>query len=201
MKAPAWILGFHGCDRTVADRVLVGEDEIRPSENDYDWLGTGAYFWENNVARALSWAKFLASSIHRGDPKVKEPAVIGTIIDPGNCLDLTEKSSIELVGGAYEGLRRFYEVNNVPLPANESAGQGDLDFVKRFLDCAVINFLHETREAGNLEAFDTVRAPFLEGGPLYPGAKISSRTHVQWCVRNPKNSIVGYFRPRGFDVE
>jgi hypothetical protein len=23
-----------------------------------------------------------------------------------------------------------------------------------------------------------------------------SKTHVQWCVRDPKRSIIGYFRPR-----
>ena len=47
------VLGFHGCDATVVEKVLNQQDVLRPSENDYDWLGNGIYFWENNNSRAL----------------------------------------------------------------------------------------------------------------------------------------------------
>lgn len=33
MRHPAWILGFHGCDRSVAERMLAGTDEVRRSAN------------------------------------------------------------------------------------------------------------------------------------------------------------------------
>lgn len=51
------------------------------------------------------------------------------------------------------------------------------------------------REERGLPAFDTVRGHFPEGGPLFDGARIMARTHVQICVRTPERSIRGYFRP------
>lgn len=42
------VIGFHGCDRSVVENVI--------STNDYDWLGSGIYFWENNEERAWQWA-------------------------------------------------------------------------------------------------------------------------------------------------
>ena len=42
------IIGFHGCDQTVVDKVLAGEENLIPSTNDYDWLGNGIYFWEGH---------------------------------------------------------------------------------------------------------------------------------------------------------
>ncbi len=37
---PYFVLGFHGCDREVADKILhSGNDHLNHSENDYDWLG------------------------------------------------------------------------------------------------------------------------------------------------------------------
>jgi len=30
---------------------------LKASENGHDWLGVGAYFWENNYERALDFAK------------------------------------------------------------------------------------------------------------------------------------------------
>ena len=42
------VIGFHGCDRSVVEQVI--------STNDYDWLGSGIYFWENNEERAWQWA-------------------------------------------------------------------------------------------------------------------------------------------------
>ena len=41
MRTPTWVLGYHGCDREVGEAVLAGETTLRPSENDWDWLGTG----------------------------------------------------------------------------------------------------------------------------------------------------------------
>jgi len=43
------ILGFHGCDQFVRDEVVSKKGVIlKHSENNYDWLGNGVYFWENN---------------------------------------------------------------------------------------------------------------------------------------------------------
>ena len=200
MRLPGWILGFHGCDHRVAEQLLAGKDEILASSNAYDWLGAGAYFWENNPSRALAWAKFLASPAYSGPRKIKQPAVIGAIIDPGLCLDLTEEASLTLIQQAHANLVRAYSGIESPMPVNEPGHPSDNDFVKRYLDCAVINFLHQTRAIAVLEPFDTVRAPFLEGGPLYEGAKIAAKTHVQWCVRSPKRGIIGYFRPRNLSA-
>lgn len=56
----SFVLGYHGCDRKVGERLLAGED-FRPSENEYDWLGPGVYFWESNPDRALEFAQEAAA--------------------------------------------------------------------------------------------------------------------------------------------
>jgi hypothetical protein len=43
-RASAFVLGFHGCDKTVGEKVLANRDNLKASENDFDWLGTGVYF-------------------------------------------------------------------------------------------------------------------------------------------------------------
>jgi hypothetical protein len=43
----SFVLGYHGCDRAVAEKLIAGAPFIT-SENDYDWLGSGIYFWEAN---------------------------------------------------------------------------------------------------------------------------------------------------------
>lgn len=45
------VVGFHGCDKSVVDAVIAGKTELLASANDYDWLGSGIYFWENNEER------------------------------------------------------------------------------------------------------------------------------------------------------
>lgn len=193
MRFPSVVLGYHGCDQDVAEEILAGKADVRSTTNSYDWLGSGAYFWENNPARALSWAHLLARTDSK---KIKTPAVIGAIIDPGNCLDLAEESSLKLVKATFEVFSEISQLSDLPLPVNEPGYKGDLDLVKRHLDCAVLNFLHESRAAERLANYNTVRAPFSEGGELFKGSKLMEKTHVQWCVRDPKISIIGYFRPR-----
>ena len=89
-----FVYGYHGCCKSVADSILSGLDVLLSSDNDYDWLGTGIYFWEEAPARAYEWAK------------------------------------------------------NLGLP------------------------------------YDTVRCPFPEGEPVFPGSTILDRSHIQISVRN-----------------
>ena len=35
------IFAYHGCDRAVAESVLLDRSRLDPSRNGYDWLGTG----------------------------------------------------------------------------------------------------------------------------------------------------------------
>jgi hypothetical protein len=42
------VLGYHGCEPAFADALLRGDvtlDAWEPSQNPYDWLGHGIYFW------------------------------------------------------------------------------------------------------------------------------------------------------------
>jgi hypothetical protein len=194
MFATSFVLGYHGCDEKTGEKLLRGS-HVSPSRNAYDWLGTGAYFWENSPARALSWAKFLQKYPPSPSRKIKKPFVVGAIIDLGNCLDLSDAGSLTIIRRGYDQFKIMSESANAELPVNEPAHDDDADLVKRHLDCAVMNFVHLLRDQTDLPSFDTVRGIFTEGAELYPGAKIHSKTHVQICVRNPETSIKGYFRP------
>jgi hypothetical protein len=200
MRPYSLILAYHGCDHDLADKILLGRETVSISDNDYDWLGTGAYFWENDPKRALQWAEGIKAYPQHGKHKIQKPAVIGAIINPGNCLDLTDTESLRLVKETYEVHKLVQEYSEEkPLPENEKGFSGDEDLVKRHLDCAVINLLHEVRKRSSekeVAPFDSVRGTFVEGPELYPGAKIMSRTHIQICVRDPKRSVIGYFLPR-----
>ncbi len=38
------VLGFHGCDESVAQKLLSATPTFKLSKNYYDWLGNGMYF-------------------------------------------------------------------------------------------------------------------------------------------------------------
>ncbi len=59
-KRTGLVIGFHGCDISVRDKVVCsGTESLKASDNEYDWLGGGVYFWENNYDRAYEFAHFL----------------------------------------------------------------------------------------------------------------------------------------------
>lgn len=194
---PTFILGFHGCDQSVVDSVVRGRSILRLSRNDYDWLGHGIYFWENDPERALEYAKLLRDHPRRGQGSISRPAVLGAVIDLGHCLNLMEAASLESMRSAYDTLRSSIESAGAELPVNTPGSDGGNDLLLRRLDCAVIQLLHE----GNTgRSFDTVRGLFFEGAELYPNAGFRAKNHIQICVRNP-NCIKGYFLPRTSDDE
>lgn len=195
MNFPGFVLAYHGCERAVGERILLGSEHVRASTNKHDWLGHGAYFWENSPQRAKVWAEFLRDNPKYARTPVKEPFVIGAIIDPGWCLDLTDTRCLAILRETYDEFAAVMLASETPLPRNEKGHSGDQDLVKRRLDCAVFNFLHLMRQQQKRPPFDSLRGVFSEGDPLYPGAGVAEKTHIQWCVRDPAHSIRGYFRP------
>lgn len=182
-QKPGLVLGFHGCEKSKRDMLLRKPATVSIRRKDYDWLGEGMYFWEFDVEHALVWARDIV--------KAKDPAVIGAVIDLGFCLDFTRIDHLSLLKDAYAALCDLHAESGKPLPKNS----GGPDKKNRMLDCAVINMLHSTRLWSELQSFDTVRSPFLEGEPLYPEAGFKSETHVQIAIRNT-NCIKGFFLPR-----
>lgn len=182
----SFVLGFHGCRRATAERLVQGS-LFEPSRNDYDWLGEGVYFWLSDPARALDFAreKFLREKID------EEPAVVGAVIDLGLCLDLSTRDGVQQMAYAFQSFRRAAETAGVELPEN----QGGDDLLRRYLDCAVINYLHEARATTRVPEIDTVLGVFIEGRPAFPGAGFREKTHVQIAVRTMQN-IKGVFWPR-----
>ncbi len=155
----ALTLGFHGCDKETGEWILEGKGRhLRKSENDYDWLGHGIYFWENNPERAYQFVQELKENPRRGKNPIKEPFVIGAIIDVGNCLNLLEAASLHLLQESYVTLCEIHEKGGVPLPKNKKdVKTGEL--LQRNLDCAVIEMLHDLTNS----TYDTVRGVFVEG--------------------------------------
>lgn len=191
---PNLTIGFHGCDLSVVDKVIAGKENLLASTNDYDWLGSGIYFWENNEERALEWAVELSK---RPGSSVKQPAVIGAIIDLGYCFDLTDTAYLKELKKSYDFALEFSRISGIPMPVNKTLGNST-DLLLRKLDCYVIQTTHRINREANKRAYDSVRGVFWEGKPLYPNAGFAEKNHIQICICNP-NCIKGYFLPRNVD--
>ena len=173
-NTPNFVIGFHGCDKSVSEKIIHGKTGLKKSENEYDWLG----------------AKNPNNSI-------KEPAVIGAVIDLGFCLNLLDSNNIKILKNQYEIFELEMDIAGKKIKQNRDV-KGNSDLLLRFLDCAVIEHLHQHRKTNNQIPFDTVRGVFLEGEPIYETSGFREKSHIQICVRNP-NCIKGFFEPRDFD--
>ena len=95
--------------------------------------------------RALNFA---IEQSKRKKSKIKDPAVIGAVIDLGYCLDLMDMANIVLVKETYHTIRAAADLADAKLPQNTSpathAHKNDLLF--RNPDCLVINSLHVTQD-------------------------------------------------------
>ena len=185
------ILGFHGCEKSEQSKLISNKTYVRSSNESYDWLGHGMYFWENNPQRALLWAKQKKTA-----GTLKVPAVVGAVLDLGRCLDLLDSNNILLLKSSYDLFKLDSEKLAKPIPKNEnhSKDKGN-DKVMRYLDCAVIEYTHSLLKLKGEKPFDSVRAAFIEGEPIYDGAGFNEKTHIQICIINPM-CIKGFFLPR-----
>jgi hypothetical protein len=193
---PGIVLGFHGCDAAVGEKVLSGqESHLVPSDNKYDWLGGGIYFWENDPLRALEFAEDGKKKPKHAKGYVENPFVIGAVIDLGFCLNLLSREACDEATVAFDTLIATISKSGEAMPENKGRDMG-----ARFRDRAVIETIHQTRlilnqvEDGTFPKYDSVRAAFLEGQDLYEGSGFAAKNHVQLAIRN-MSCIKGYFRP------
>lgn len=101
----------------------------------------------------------------------------------------------------------MYSDLGIDLPKNKDlSNDAYKNKILRELDCATIEFMHseilnevqtDIQEKGfsKCKTFDSTRGAFIEGGPIYEGAGIYEKTHIQTCIRN-LNCIKGFFLPR-----
>jgi hypothetical protein len=197
-RVPGLVLGFHGCDEDVGEALLCGKtQQLNKSANAYDWLGGGIYFWENDPQRAWEFAKEGIANKHQTKGVIKKPFVVGAVIDLGLCLNLLDRKGLDEVTQSFDILEMINEILDDPMPENKGK-----DMAARFLDCAVIEALHQSRthlnrekkNAGRYLPYDTVRAAYPEDEPLYTNAGFRKKNHVQIAVRS-LSCIKGYFRP------
>jgi hypothetical protein len=189
---PGLIIGFHGCEKAVCEAIISGKKRMKVSNNPWDWLGDGMYFWQNNYQRALHYAQHPPGKL-----KIKHPAVLGAVFSLGNCLDLTDKKSLDIVDDIYKIYADTMAAGGRQMPENSNPSSDPYSFDRaiRRLDCAVIRQVHEIFHLTDQQPFDSVRALLPEGKPLYPGAGFRKKTHIQIAIRNP-NMIRGFFLPR-----
>lgn len=163
-KRPNIILGFHGCDVKIRDIVIRGDELLRKCSNDYDWLGNGIYFWENNYERALEYAQYIKYNPGRCKTKIDNPTVIGAVIDLGYCLDLLDSGYLKIIKEGYKILVSIHDSHDIPIPTNKAV-EHEKDLLICKLGCAVIETIH---------TFNRIRKSNCIKGLFIPRRKDSS---------------------------
>lgn len=201
-RRPNLMIGFHGCDESVRNDLVNNPNKVKKSQESYDWLGNGFYIWENNYNRAYQWA---LDKQKRGS--IETPSVVGIVYQLDYCLDFTDSEFLEILPTYYELMKSDLKISGKQIPKNKDLPQDSFhDLILRELDCAVIEYMHKvvderikqdiTKQGySNFQRFDTVRGVFTEGGPIFEGAGIQAKNHIQVCLRN-LNCIKGFFIPR-----
>lgn len=172
-------IGFHGTSTEAAQRILASGFEI--SRNEYDWLGDGAYFFQDAPVRAREWA-------HQrfGD----NAAVVGAEIDLDNCVDLLDIPWEQVIVRTFQRYLGHLTRSGIPIP-RQTRGAHRLD--RGVLNYLVAGMGHDGR------IVRSVRAVFPEGEPMYAGSALLTRAHVQIAVRD-RTAIIRTWRQEQEDA-
>ena len=168
LAEPLRVYGYHGTSRKAAQGII--EQGFDFSTNDYDWLGTGVYFFQDAPQRAYSWAS---------ERYPDSPAVIRSRLVLENCLDLLDISWFPIIREAYGFFVEEYRKTNRPLPR-----QNPQRSKAHRLDCAFFNYIVGGILQPQGEIVGAIRAVFNEGDRIYPNSALSDRAHIQIAIRN-----------------
>ena len=161
--------GFHGTTIEYATAIL--ESGFRPSQNPYDWLGDGVYFFQDAPERALEWAL---------ENHGQEVAVVGAELRLVDCLDMLDTKWTRIMAEAYDQFLGYYKRSGLNLPRQTSGAHG--------LDREVINYVVGVLAEQEL-TIRCVRASFAEGSRVYPDSAFYDRGHMQIAVRDVEACI------------
>ena len=188
---------YHGTTFAVAKQIEAGRLAFQPSVHDWNWLGTGIYFFQDAPKRAALWARFRY-------PR-QETAVLEAEIDLEGCLDLFEArawaqlrmayteflaSEDQLESGAtQEGLRieQGIACTNA-FPADEARRW---EISRNFRDRAFLDWY--VRRMQIRKPVRSIRSPFLWGEALYADSFLFDWAHAQVSVVDA-SGIIGAAR-------
>ena len=168
-RSPLPVTGFHGTTQHSARAIL--KDGFRLSQNPYDWLGDGVYFFQDGLERAWEWAH---------ENHGEEAAVVGAEILLVNCLDLLDTKWTKIVTQVYDQFLSYFKQLGLSLPYQSSGAHR--------LDREVINYaVGVLGEQGT--TISCVRASFSEGRTIYPDSAFYDYSHVQIALRDVETCI------------
>ncbi|MDB5819786.1 MAG: hypothetical protein JWQ11_3426 [Rhizobacter sp.] len=193
MNGGHFVLAYHGCDVTVRDALVSGQlRDLTPSDNDYDWLGPGAYFFEDDPIRAMQFALSAAAQPGKRFTRhpIASPSLVGAVLRINHWLDMTTQRGLDEFKTAHSVLAAA-DLKQA-LPRNEPADAEDTDVILRRLDRAVFKTLHLQRETAGSVPYDAVRAAFQQGPDLIESSAFKRRSHMQIALRNSA-CVKGWF--------
>lgn len=171
------VVGYHGTRLSVAKKLVNREIEFKPSDNSYDWLGRGVYFWEYGPQQAFQWAEDRAQKYHWDEPI----AVVASMIRLGFCFDLLDPYNVGYLKQFFLDYREAAEQEGMKVPDNANQA--------KYLDCEVFEYAYGVIESVGSNVVDTARAVYVptgNKGRVWKRSWIHDGAHVQLCVRNPK---------------
>lgn len=168
LSQPLRVYGYHGTSQEKAQEII--DQGFNLSTNDYDWLGTGVYFFQDAPMRALAWAS---------ERYPDSPAVIRSELVLESCIDLLDIAWNPIIRETYRMFILEYQKANIPLPS-----QNPQRSKAHRLDCAFFNYIMEKILASQDVAIGSIRAVFNEGDRIYPNSAIFDRSHIQILIRD-----------------
>lgn len=183
------VAGYHGTTASAA--TIIQRDGFKLSENSWDWLGKGVYFFEAAPSMAWQWAvEFAERQRKKGNDST--PALLSAVLDIERCMDLLDDVWDEPMKAAADelekdgvlaqqhGLRlrsaklsRAVIVSDYEMPLKA--------YRNNSADCQVVNAVWgKAKDAGFLAS--GIRAPFVLGKQLYSNSFFFDEGHVQISV-------------------
>jgi hypothetical protein len=165
-----FVTGYHGTRKDVAQQIL--DSGFKRSENNWEWLGHGVYFWQDGPTRAREWARtWLARQGYDGPI-----AVMGARISLRGFVDLLDQEGMRLLVDAAATYQQELQAANKSLTNRPPLNR---------LDCALFNFSTNwlTSLGMKLRGY---RAACVEGEPITPHSPIYDCSHVQLAVTSTK---------------
>lgn len=208
------IVGYHGTTLSSARSIVerkVSPDYWKASNNQHDWLGPGAYFFQDAPIRALLFAEKRSEQFTTPQSPSDPPAVIRARFKLGCCLDLLDAAAATYVRLVHKLMKR----DGLSLPSQlemkprvdprERIKIGPGRFrgvdpgIRHLLDREAIRKTVLILKQYENITVNSVRCAFIDGHPLYPTSWIFDLSHVQVCVREPRRCILD--TPQILDTE